>query len=221
MRYALFFTPPQDHAVTRTASKWLGRDAFTNETISYPDRSEALVSAPRKYGFHATLKAPFRLSATTSEAELLSAVKDFSDQQIPFEVALEVGQIGPFFALVEAEANETLSRHSQNIVQHFDPFRSPLRPNEMKRRKPETLSSRQRRYLERWGYPFVFEEFQFHMTLTGPVGSSEADPIKIQLKTLFDGLLTAPMRIDALCVFVQPSPDAPFTVLQRSPFQGA
>ena len=35
------------------------------------------------------------------------------------------------------------------------------------RRRPETLSPRQRELLHRRGYPFVMEEFRFHPRLTG------------------------------------------------------
>jgi hypothetical protein len=31
---------------------------------------------------------------------------------------------------------------------------------------------RQRNYLDRWGYPYVMEEFRFHMTLTGRLDST-------------------------------------------------
>src|SRR5690606_24575986 len=77
MRYAIYFTPERDHPLTRKAAQWLGRDAFGGETL--PPSSAAPLSAAevafqtaaaRRYGFHATLKAPFRLAEGTSESEL-------------------------------------------------------------------------------------------------------------------------------------------------------
>jgi hypothetical protein len=61
MRAAVYATPAPDSALNRLAAEWLGRDAFTGEATRAPDPArDPLVAEAARYGFHATLRAPFR-----------------------------------------------------------------------------------------------------------------------------------------------------------------
>ncbi|RZJ38530.1 MAG: DUF1045 domain-containing protein, partial [Brevundimonas sp.] len=63
MRTAIYFTPPAGAPLTRAAALWLGRDAFTGEATREADAEiDALVAEPARYGFHATMRAPFRIA---------------------------------------------------------------------------------------------------------------------------------------------------------------
>lgn len=228
MRYALYFTPAPDDPLTRAARSWLGRDAFTGETVGLNTPagltgeafSEA-ISAPRRYGFHATLVAPFYLRDGLNESELVSSTDAFAQTIAPFTIpALVIGKMGNFFALTPVET-AGVSTLASAAVDHFERLRMPPTDAELARRKPELLSERQRRYLHRYGYPFVKEEFRFHMTLSGPVEAGVAAPIEKALEDRFGALLARPVEVSAVALFVEPEPGADFTVRSLHPFDPA
>src|SRR5262249_15418366 len=128
----------------------------------------ALTHAPRVYGFHATLKAPFRLLPTLAEADLRTELERFaaSPRAVPV-IEPTVQALGQSIALVPERADASLDRLAVDCVTAFDRFRRPMAPEERRKRLSSGLSNRQIEYLDRWGYPYVFEEFRFHMTLTG------------------------------------------------------
>ncbi|GEO85377.1 MULTISPECIES: DUF1045 domain-containing protein [Alphaproteobacteria] len=229
MRYALYFTPPANDPLTRTASAWLGRDAFTEERYTGgPDGAfpaedfAALTADPRRYGFHATLKAPFALAEGKTELELMQRFSAFCAEQPAFDIpAITVGEIGPFFALVPAEPCQTLQDFATCVVETFEPFRAPLSEADIARRKPERLSEAQRTYLMRWGYPYVMEEFRFHMTLSGPVEPAKADVMRQLAKARFSPFTGKPLHVSGLALFVEQERGAPFTVHTWQPLAGA
>ena len=47
------------------------------------------------------------------------------------------------------------------------PFARPPGAAELERRRKAGLSAAQEKMLLRWGYPYVLDEFRFHLTLTG------------------------------------------------------
>ena len=182
MRYAIYFTPPQDSPLTRLAASWLGRDPFNGASVPpplvtglTPGEIAFHTAAARRYGFHATLKAPFLLAANETEAGLAEAVSEFAANVAPFVIPrLAVGQIDRFFALLPASPVAELDALAGNAVKAFDRFRSPMTEAEIERRNPDALSAEEFRNLCQWGYPYVFDTFRFHMTLTGRVASGES-----------------------------------------------
>lgn len=229
MRYALYFTPPADDPLTRSAAAWLGRDAFSGETLAVEDIGPfpaetfaALTEDPRRYGFHATIKAPFELAVGRSEAELIAGFEAFCATRPAFEIpSIVVGQLGPFFALIPAETHPPLQDFAAAAVEAFEPFRAPLSDADIARRKPERLSEAQRAHLLRWGYPYVMEEFRFHMTLTGPVEPSQAEEMRRLATARFAAFTDKPLRIPGLALFVERERGAPFTVHAWQPLTGA
>jgi putative phosphonate metabolism protein len=219
MRHALYFTPPPGDPLTQAAESWLGRSAFTGkaaERIVPPGFSaeefRALTRDPRRYGFHATLVAPFRLRDESTEADLASATGAFAEQAGPFSMpGLAITRIGEFFALTPTEARQ-VSALASAAVDHFDGLRAPLTEAEIARRKPELLSERQRLYLHRHGYPYVKEEFRFHLTLTGPVEASAAASVEAVLQDHFGPLLSSPVTVSAVALFTEAEPGADFIV---------
>jgi len=220
MRYALFYTPPADHDLTQIASRWLGRDAYSGALLPQPDhtpfsaeRLAELTHAPRRYGFHATLKAPFELSEDSHENQLVSAMERFCQSQAAFNMPkLKVGRLGPFFALVPDSNARDLNRFAAECVRGFENLRAPMRDADYARRNPDKLEQQQRAYLQKWGYPYIFDAFRFHMTLTGPVPTEEADEMEQVLRSLFDPYLQAPLLCDHLTLFREVEKAGPFTV---------
>ena len=221
MRAAIYFTPPADAPLTRLAADWLGRDAFEAvPTRPAEAEREAIVAEPARYGFHATMKAPFRLAEGASVAALDEALAAFcAAQSAPGIARLALRRIAHFFALVPDETEPALDKLAGDCVRAFEPFRAPLSTRDWERRRPETLTTRQRRHLEDWGYPHVFEDFRFHMTLTGRVADEAAPPVEAALARHFEPVLGQPLPIDGLALFVEPEPGGPFIVHSRHPLR--
>lgn len=223
MRYAIYFTPEQNDPLTRTAAGWLGRDPFTGaaaeppaSTILSPAEIAFHTASARRYGFHATLKAPFRLADGESEAGLDAAIAEFAQATEPVVIPrLVVKQMDGFFALVPGGENPGLQRFADDVVTGFDRFRAPLSEADMERRNPDALSPAEFRNLCQWGYPYVFDAFRFHMTLTGRVSAEESARIRAAIDEVFEAVLDRPVAIDGLALFVEREPGAPFTVLSH------
>lgn len=219
MRYAIYFTPPASDRLTQTASAWLGRDPFTERDLPAPEGLDEetwrnLTAEPRRYGFHATLKAPFSLAAGTTETDLLDAFQAFCAKTAPVIIpTLTLGALGPFFALTPKDDSTAIDSLCSSIVDAFEPFRGPLSPQDMARRKPERLTERQRDLLARYGYPYVHEEFRFHMTLTGPVVDAEQGTVSALLNQRFAAFLGQPLEVGHLALFAERERGAPFHVL--------
>lgn len=229
MRYALYFTPAKTHALTQTAASWLGRDAFTATTFSLegqgaldPATHDALTVDPRRYGFHATLKAPFELAEGLSEQELLDALEVFCRSTEAFDIpVVQLGRLGAFFALVPDGHTPALADFAGSVVRTFEPFRAPLSEADIARRKPDSLSDKQRYNLINFGYPYVFDEFRFHMTLTGPVPDPKAQGMAAAIDHVFRAFIGQPLSIDGLALFVERDRGAPFLVHSWLPLAAA
>ena len=221
-RYALYYAPEADTPLWRFGSSVVGYDAVTGEDKSVPDfagllaeRWLDLTSEPRKYGFHATLKAPFFLAVGVDEEALKVALQRFAEKTPAVAtVGLDVSPIGPFLALTPlGDANE-INALASLVVNHFDAFRAPLSTADRERRLKSPLTSRQTDYLDRFGYPYVHEEFRFHMTLTGPLHADDRGAMR---KTLADAysVEAAPgtLTIDRICLFRQETPAARFRII--------
>jgi Protein of unknown function (DUF1045) len=177
-RYAIYYAPSPDTPLWQFGSSVLGYDAATGLDIpgfSLHGHTAAqwaeLTKRPRTYGFHATLKAPFHLAAG-DDAQLRQHLARFCAARTPFRLgplAVTAIQDQPghgFVALTPAKFSPELIALERDVVVGFDPFRRAMTEDERHKRKPDTLSPRQRTYLDTYGYPFVLEEFRFHMTPT-------------------------------------------------------
>lgn len=228
-RYALFFAPAQDDPLTEAAAIWLGRDAFKGRVIDRPSLVEghsreafdAMTASPRRYGFHGTLKAPFALALDTSLEQLGEAVAAYVADLQPFTLPkFEVGRLGPFFALRTERPSEELKDFASNLVRDFDDFRAPLEEHDIARRKPERLSESQRDNLMTWGYPYIFEDFRFHMTLSDPIPEDQAEAVSQAASRHFEAALTMPQTVASLSLFVEAERGAPFMIHRQFSFGG-
>ena len=225
MRYGLYFAPGADEAFHDLGASWLGRDAASGHAVEHPDldglgASElADITGPaRRYGFHATLKAPFRLAEGVSEADLIAAMKVFAGRTEMFEIpSLTVGRLEGFLALVPAGPAPALNAFANSVVEAFEPVRAPLSDREIERRNPESLSSGELRNLMRWGYPYVFERFRFHMTLSTRLSEPVINRVEAAASAHFAPVLAGPVAVRELTLFVEPEPGAPFEIHSRTP----
>jgi putative phosphonate metabolism protein len=223
MRYAIYFTPGRDDPLTRVAANWLGRDPFTGATMPAPAigrMSQAEIAfhtaAARRYGFHATLKAPFRLADGETEQSLDKAVEVFAESvDLVHLPRIRLDQIDGFFALLPEQRLPALNQFADDIVVAFERFRAPLTDAEIERRNPDAMKPAEFRNLCQWGYPYVFEAFRFHMTLSGRVADHEAVRVRSAIEEFFGSLLDEPLLIDGIALFVEPEAGAPFHVRSR------
>lgn len=225
-RYAIYLAPDPETRLWRFGSSMLGYDADTGRGEPVPEALAGLgldwraaTEAPRRYGFHGTLKAPFRLADGRSEDDLLVAAERLAATHDACAVPrLEPRALGRFVALTLAEPHAALHALADDCVRGLDALRAPLTDAERARRGAAALPPRQAAYLERWGYPHVLDEFRFHMTLTGPLPDEQRPAVLERLRALH-APLDAPVAVDAVAVFVQPSPEARFRVLRRLPLR--
>ena len=228
MRVALYYTHPAGDPLAEAAARWLGRDAFIGEPVEQPRvdgidpaRLAALTAEPRRYGWHATLKAPFRLAPAQGLPELGQAVTDFAARTGPLPLTLDLQRLGSFFALTPVGDAAAINDLAADAVRTFEPFRAPLNEAEIARRRQSGLSPEQDRYLLDWGYPHVLDLFRFHMTLTSSVPDREADAVERALRHHFRDLLGRPGQLDALAIFVEPDGSRDFLVHSRTRFSAA
>ena len=231
-RYAVYLVPEPASALWRFGCDALGRDAVTGEPCSgfAIDRIGAkswreLTAEPRRYGFHATLKAPFRLDAGRNADELFAAVETLAAGLAPFEAGplgvstIAVGRNRAFVALTPIAPSAELARLEGAVVRSLDAFRAPLAEAERERRDPERLTQRQRETLEAWGYPYALEEFRPHFTLTNAIAGAER--IAAAMAREFERRVASPLlRVDALALCAESGPERLFTIVHRFPLGG-
>lgn len=225
-RYAIYYTPAPEHPLTVAARAWLGRDAFAGgEGVRSARDWEAqapapLVADPYRYGFHGTLKAPFRLQEGMSLQELEQALRLFAVKLAPTKIGpLKIVYLRGFFALVPKGPYPELRTLASQIVQQFDRFRSPMTETERQKRLRAPLDKVETSNLHRWGYPHVLERFNFHLTLTDRVSEGDRARIERQLNSVFEPYLGDDYVLDTISLFAQEA-GADFLVRSQFPLQG-
>lgn len=220
MRYAIYYAPMPGTPLHLRGSSWLGRDAHTGEALVRPDvdRLQRLTADPRRYGFHATLKPPFALREGVGPEALMRACAALAADSMGFRVKLKIGQLGGFLALVPDGESSQLQDLAARCVRELDGFRRSISADELARRRKAELTARQDANLLRWGYPYVLEEFRFHMTLTERLEFGDAGRLLSAAQTYFAADLDEPVMIDGLTLFQEPEPGAPFLALRHFPF---
>ncbi|KQV05873.1 DUF1045 domain-containing protein [Devosia sp. Root105] len=220
-RFAIYYAPGAAEPLWAKSAEWLGRDPLSGATIDGPlagtardalfDRS---VSA-RRYGFHATLKAPMTLAAGKSRAELEDGLADFAAEAEPVAIGrLKLHLIDGFLALIPADQPRELTDFAAEVVEVFEPFRAlPSAAERERRLKGGHLSERQIELMDRFGYPYVFEQFRFHMTLTDRLPEHEREAYSRAAAAHFGALAEAETMLDRLVLFHEPEPGAPFVRL--------
>jgi hypothetical protein len=220
VRYAIYFVPAADTGIYRFGRSVLGYDCYTGEDVRLtefpdPDGWRGLIDEPRRYGFHATLKAPFRLLPSCSEAQLTSAFFGFAELAHPVpRIDPEIRLIKNFAAIVPREAPPSLQELADRSTIMFDAFRAPMPAAERARRVAAGLSASEMRNLDLWGDPDVFDDFKFHMTLTGKIAADRRDAVHQYLQHVFtEQCSNQPVAIDRICLLRQDDERARFAVL--------
>ncbi len=219
-RFAIYFVPP-DGALAGFGARWLGWDLATGSAVAQPDLDglATITRTPRKYGFHGTLKPPFRLADGCDPDGLERAVQAVAAACAPACCeGLYLSRIGRFLALTPVGDTGGIERVAATCVRALDEWRAPPDAAELERRRRARLTERQDALLTRWGYPYVMEEFRFHMTLTGRVAPDEVDRWR-ETATAHMPELPAPFELDAIAL-VGERKDGHFELIQRYTLTG-
>lgn len=209
-RFAIYFAPARDSRLAQRAEAWLAQPELQAETVS-----------ARRYGFHATLKAPMTLAPGVDRSRLEAALAAFARRNAAVEMELAPRRIGGFVALTAEPQPPALTDLAARVVVAFEPLRAPLGPAERARRLKAPLSARQIELVDLYGYPYVLEEFQFHMTLSDWLADEPCALLQARAAAWFAEVLTAPVMLDRLVLFHEAEPGAAFRRLDDYVLKGS
>lgn len=218
----MYFAPAADSLLWEAGCRWLGRDPEHDRVVDQPrvpgmlsTRISQITASPRHYGLHATLKAPFHLNQEATEEDLKAALAAFAARRPAFPVPrLEVAVLGGFLALRPAAPDAALQALAAECVTQFDRFRRPPDAHEMARRLAAGLDARQQALLAKWGYPYVLDQFRFHLTLTDRLDAPERERLQPWLDDYFAEALRQALRCEHICLYVQ-SDSGGFRLIER------
>lgn len=227
-RFAVYYAPAVTDLLWDRASVWLGRDPATG--LSYDgavagiDRTRLLnlTQSAGRYGFHATLKPPMALAPDQTEEGLRAAMAEIAAQLPPVALGrLQLASLDGFLALVpDPEDNPQLLDFAATIVEAFEPFRAPLNPRDRAARASKGLTPRQEELLDAYGYPYVFDQFRFHMTLTDRLAPADYDAMVQAATTWFGPVLDQDVTLDRLVLFHERENKLPFNRVAEFPLGG-
>ena len=227
-RFAVYYAPSRASAWWQAGSEWLGGDVESGVPYTPPQPAtlvravSELTQAPRRYGWHGTLVAPFRLADGVTSLGLLDDARAWARQQAPFDLLVEAATLGDFVALRPAlPAGDAAMRElASSALRTLGGLRAKPSAADLARRLAAPLTERQRSLLIEWGYPYVFDEFRFHMTLSSSLeAAAERAALVAWWHERAAGL--GPLVVDSAALFVEPAPGEPFALWQRLPFQTA
>ena len=198
-RVAIYFLPKKNSSLENFGKNLLGRDInkkkkisltrrqkyFINRGFTYFDELKDYCEEPAKYGFHATLKAPFRLKRNVKTKNFYDVISHIAAQHSRFKIkGLKIVYSKKFTFITSRKPNKLLINLENDLVKHLDTFRAELNKTEIKKRIPDSLTFKQNKYLKEWGYPFVFDQFKFHMTLMNQNNNKLSNKQKLELEKL-------------------------------------
>lgn len=225
-RYAIYYTPPKGSNLEARGAQWLGWDADAGCAVDQPKvaglpRPLADITAtPRKYGLHGTLKPPFRLAEGRSFDEFVDTATSVAAGLNPVDLGLlEIHALGQFVALIPARQSHALETVAARAVTALDTFRAPLNDAELAKRRKSLLTPQQEMLLRQWGYPYVLDEFRFHVTFSGQLSLDEIAPVRAALQGWLGDILDTPQVMTDLSVFGEDQ-DGAFHLITRLPLGG-
>ncbi len=222
VRRAVYYAPPAESELWRFGCAWLGWDAEAGEPVPHPKveglpaAPEALTADPRRYGFHGTLKPPFAMAADRTVEEFDAAVEALAARRAPFDAPpLRLHAEGRFASLRPSEPSRELQALADACVRDLDGFRARPDAAELERRRSANLTPTQDAHLVTWGYPYVLDQFRFHLTLTSALSPEPLARTAKALQPHAAPLCRDPLPVHEIAVFGDPGGGAPFRLLRR------
>jgi len=229
-RYAVYFVPNIEQQWWAQASQWLGRCAVSQQFSAQPliaevspKRFAEFTEHPRRYGFHATMRAPFVLASEYQPSDLIRHVSTLCQQLKPFVLPrLRVTLLEQFLALLPERDVPQITLLEHQCVTQLNDYAVPLGTEELTRRRSAGLSSHEDALLLRWGYPYVLDRFRFHCSLTGSLAKASPQEVSALTQAAHQHFDHLPLCVfDSLAVFAEPTQGADFVLLEQCPLIGA
>ena len=211
MRYAVYFCPVAGSGLDTFGREWLTGVAVPDIP---PARLHDLLADVRRYGWHATLAAPFALADGVSYDDLRRHAIAIAQQQTAFELPLQLDQLAGFPALRPAADETAINALAERCVRTLNTLRAPMSDAALQRRSAG-LDNVEVALLNEFGYPYVLDRYRFHMTLSAPVTAAEAQALRAWLSPKVATL--PPAWIDALSICCESAPGKNFELLERIP----
>jgi hypothetical protein len=229
-RFALYYAPAAASPWWSAGCRWLSRDPESGAALTPPvvhalaERSTdvpTLARAPRRYGWHGTLVAPARGAEGIAFDAIVDHARRWARQQRPFDLAVDVAALERFVAIRPAtdEGAAAMRALAGSALHAFAHLRARPSETEQRRRLETNLTARQRELLDQWGYPYVLDEFRFHMTLSDSIEAPERQAMIDWWRQRLPELGSLPIHGAAL--YVEPRPGEPFVLAERLPFGDA
>jgi Protein of unknown function (DUF1045) len=222
-RVALYYAPVPDDPLWSRGNAWMGRDPATGATLAEPEVAglHAITRDAARYGFHGTLTPPMRLRDGVSFADFAVATRAVASGIPRFSLPpLAVTDLFGFLALTETEPSPSLQAYADACIAGVDHLRVPIMNEELARRRGARLAPAEDANLVRWGYPYVFATWFFHLTLTRKLSDVEQTVFRPAAEAWFDDVTEEPRQVRDICVFVQRAPDEMFRLVERVPLAG-
>jgi hypothetical protein len=212
IRVAIYYTPPEQSPLSRAAAQWLGRNSTS---LTHPEycpagalalkRYSEIIASPFHYGFHGTIKPPFRLLHGVDINAVASRLRGFAENYSSFILPpLEVTYMHNFFCLRPISPSKTLDQLAADAVILFDEYRRPADKAEVERRRAAGLTANQEKSLLQWGYPYLMVEFRFHLTLTGRIENDQERLIlEEELRARFPQEILQSVPFSSLSLFME------------------
>jgi putative phosphonate metabolism protein len=218
-RYAIYFAPEKGSPWWEFGTRWLGRDEWLDvnrvqhSLLQFgPAELRDITAQPRRYGFHATLKAPFCLKTEHTTGDLTARMEALAATLKPVQLgSMQATTLGDFVALIPSAPCADLAALAASCVTVPDDLRAPLSDTDLARRRVEHLDAREKELLQQYGYPYVMERFRFHFTLSGPVPQTTAQRVlRAVAEPLAQLNASSPLVLERLCLFIEPAPGQAF-----------
>ncbi|MFD2206545.1 DUF1045 domain-containing protein [Kiloniella antarctica] len=223
-RFAIYYAPPRGSDLEAFGESWFEWNSQQvapriqcSDTLDLSnDEIKRITYGPARYKFHGTLKPPFYLNSDFSLDDLDAALFDLARAHKAFECgALQLTEIGQFLALCPVDTAQNITKLASACVEEIDRFRKPETQGEMQRRRDAGLTPHQDDLLVKWGYPYVMDEFRFHLTLTGRMDKELHFRAKKSLTFYFKNLLQQNFPFKEIALFGDPGEGRKFQEIER------
>lgn len=221
-KYAVYWVPKRADALARFGVSWTGWCAEQGEHRTRGEFPGVAVDIPAvtrqvwRHGFHAVIKAPFRLRAGRGRFSVEHALDQVIDEIVAFRLPrLRLAVIGgSVAALVPHQNCAALGALVDRVGEAMAPLDAI--PHDLVAPAPDgNAAGNNGKDAESLVQLPVAEAHRFHMPLTDRLGLETAFEVMEELRPLLEPMLGEPRRLHDVALMGDPGEGRPLRVLQR------
>lgn len=217
MRYAIYFCPATGSPLAEFGRVWLAQAPHAIDVPGIPSgRMQTLLANVRRYGWHATIRAPFALDAGIAYEDLRDAVIALAQRFPTLTLPLQLERLAGFLALRPSGDSAAIDQLAAACLHALEPLRAPL-AEEVFCKHADGFDAVELGLLEQYGYPYVLDRYRFHMSLSAPATEVEEQILRDELAR--HAATWSIARADALSICREAAPGADFEQIQRIPLR--